>query len=77
MPEIDPNAREWIVVKLDPTAEGGLRHFAGVETRYPLASAKAIVHAHGAPWRLLHFHTLVNPVEHQLWLNGAGAKWAP
>jgi hypothetical protein len=79
MPQIDPNAAEWLVVRLNPAAPDGLKHFGGDEEakRYTLAEGRAIVEANGPPWRLLHFHTLVNPVEHQLWLNGAGARWAP
>lgn len=84
---LDETLADWIVARLDSTAEGGLRrHVEGVggtsRDRFTLPEARQffarLTRAEpDADWRMLHHHTLVTPAEHEDWINGAGKRWSP
>lgn len=76
MPQINPAALEWLVIRTsgDNIPEAG---FAQDGDRRTLADATARQVELGIPWSVSHYFTMVPPADHQRWLNGAGAKWAP
>jgi hypothetical protein len=66
---------EWEIVWTAP--DGLKRHSEGAQSRFGLTRAKKIQHELGEPWMVVHYHTLVPPAEHELWLKGAGKRWSP
>lgn len=76
---IDPTREEWMVIRLDAAQPNGFEPHAGDggKTRFDLPTATRIQMERGRDWQVLHYHTMVNPKEHDLWLRGAGRMWAP
>lgn len=66
---------EWEVVHV---AKDGLkRHTEGAQSRFGLTTARQIAKKLGEPWYVIHYHTMVNPEEHDAWLKGGGKRWSP
>jgi hypothetical protein len=67
---------EWIVCHVSGTGLQIHKDDQGTNL-FERGDAGRLASKLGTPWKVNHYHTLVPPHEHDLWLKGAGKRWAP
>jgi hypothetical protein len=68
---------EWILIRLDRALPGGFeRHREGNHAKFNLETGRRLLLEKGEGWRLVHYKTMVEPLDHSAWLVKHGAAAA-